>query len=625
MLLLLLSTFLLSAGQQQEKLIDSLNARAFSEFGRPDSLAYYADKAYQLAQEHQYTKGLALASKYKGIALYFFGEMDESIRMHQESLALQKQLGDSLEIAKSNYNIANAYNVKADYDHTIRYALEAIRIFEKIGDLIGQGRVYNLMGLAAHRKGDLNNALKYLRTYNALVTAANDNLEIGTSLSNLGATFSELEQNDSALYYFTRAVRTYEAMGGHRNLAGTYENISQLHEKHGDMDEATAYAEAALERSIQDGNKHRQVSTFYNLGRLWRKKGNSTVAQNYLEKALPLAEETGDKYLQYHIMEVLARVHAEKGNHREAFYLLEESAIYKDSIFHVEKAKSTDELITKYETEQKEQEIQNLNQQNTIQQLQLRQQNTYLLLAVGLIIGLILMAWLLVRQRRLKDEAKLQRELNQKQEEVTLGILHAEERERGRIAADLHDGVGQMLSAALLNLNQLNNQVEQGRTPSPENMHNALTLLENSYDEMRSISHQMMPNALLKAGLGYSIREFLSKVDQERLKIHLDVVGLNERLDEQTEISLYRCIQECVNNVIKHAHADRLSIQMVKDDDGISVTVEDNGQGFDLHKNTYSEGIGLKNIRARIALLKGTIDVDSIPGKGTLILIYIPL
>lgn len=625
MLLLLLTTLLLSAGQTQEKLIDSLNARASTELRRPDTLAHYADKAYQLARTHKYPLGLATAAKYKGVAAYLVGDMDEALELHLESLALQQQLGDSLEIAKSNYNIAITYNAKADYDHTVRYALEAIRIFEQIGDLLGQGKVYNLLGMAAHRQGDMEKALEYLRTFNVLVTAANDPLEIGTSLSNLGATFSELNQNDSALHYLTRAVRTYEAMGGHRNLAGTYENISQLYETQGDMDEATAYSEAALDMSIRDGNKQREVSLLYNLGRLWRKRGNPSTARTYLERALPMAKEAGDKYIQYHIMEVLARIHADQGNHREAFRLLEESTLYKDSIFHVEKAKNTEELKTQYETEKKEQEIENLNQQNTIQELQLRQQNMYLLLAGALIIGLILMAWLLVRQRRLKDEAKLQRELNQKQEEATLGILHAEERERGRIAADLHDGVGQMLSAALLNLNQLNNQLEQGLTPSPNNMHNSLTLLENSYDEMRSISHQMMPNALLKAGLGYSIREFLSKVDQEHLKIHLDVVGLNDRLDEQTEISLYRCVQECVNNVIKHAHADRLSIQMVKDTEGISVTVEDNGRGFDQQKATYTEGIGLKNIRARIALLKGTIEVDSIPGKGTLILMYIPL
>src|SRR5690606_27389241 len=148
-------------------------------------------------------------------------------------------------------------------------------------------------------------------------------------------------------------------------------------------------------------------------------------------------------------------------------------------------------------------------------------------------------------------------------------------RERSRIAADLHDGVGQLLSAALLNLNQVHKKVENGMIPQTGSMENAISLVKDSYNEMREISHQMMPNALLKAGLGYSIREFISKVDNEQLRISLDIVGMNERLEHQTEILLYRCVQEAVNNVIKHADADKLSIQLVRDAEGVSVSIED--------------------------------------------------
>ncbi|RZL19177.1 MAG: hypothetical protein EOO89_04120 [Pedobacter sp.] len=151
-----------------------------------------------------------------------------------------------------------------------------------------------------------------------------------------------------------------------------------------------------------------------------------------------------------------------------------------------------------------------------------------------------------------------------------------------------------------------------------------LSLVNESYDEMRSISHQMMPNALLKAGLASAVKEFLSKIDQDKLKVGLEAIGLNKRLNEQTETVLYRVIQETVNNVIKHAEASKLNIQLIKDSDGVSVSVEDNGKGFDRSKLRDSTGIGMSNIFTRVEFLKGTVDVDTAPGKGTLVVIHIP-
>ena len=100
--------------------------------------------------------------------------------------------------------------------------------------------------------------------------------------------------------------------------------------------------------------------------------------------------------------------------------------------------------------------------------------------------------------------------------------------------------------------------------------------------------------------------------------------GLNERLDENTEIVLYRVLQECVNNVIKHSGASQLDIALIKDQDGISISIEDNGKGFNPAELSEDAGIGLKNMKARIDYLNGTIDFDSAPGKGTLVAIHIP-
>ena len=124
--------------------------------------------------------------------------------------------------------------------------------------------------------------------------------------------------------------------------------------------------------------------------------------------------------------------------------------------------------------------------------------------------------------------------------------------------------------------------------------------------------------------MGSAVKEFIDKIDTKIIKINLYTEGLNERLDGNIETVLYRVIQECVNNVIKHSGADKLDISLIKDADGIAATVEDNGKGFDMNDKLKFEGIGLKNITSRIEFLKGSVDFDSSPGKGTLIAIHVP-
>ena len=151
-----------------------------------------------------------------------------------------------------------------------------------------------------------------------------------------------------------------------------------------------------------------------------------------------------------------------------------------------------------------------------------------------------------------------------------------------------------------------------------------ISLVDESVKEVRTVSHQMMPNMLLKSGLAKAVAEFLDKIDQRIIKVNLYTEGLNERIEENSEIVLYRVMQECVNNVIKHSAATQLDISLIKDKDGVSVTIEDNGKGFDKDQLPEDAGMGLKNMKARIDYLHGSIDFDTAPGKGTLVAIHLP-
>ena len=176
-----------------------------------------------------------------------------------------------------------------------------------------------------------------------------------------------------------------------------------------------------------------------------------------------------------------------------------------------------------------------------------------------------------------------------------------------------------------MNLSAIESDINFGSPEQKIAYDRVVALVDESCREVRVVSHNMMPNVLLKAGLASAVREFLDKIDSRVIKVNLYTEGLDNRIDTNIETVLYRVIQECVNNVIKHAKATHLDISMIRDEDGISATIEDNGTGFDTSDASKFNGIGLKNIHTRISYLKGTVEWNSEPGKGTLVAIHVPL
>ena len=274
-------------------------------------------------------------------------------------------------------------------------------------------------------------------------------------------------------------------------------------------------------------------------------------------------------------------------------------------------------LTTKYQTVKKEKIIE---QQKT----DLNRRN-YLIWGLSLFsLLLIATAWTLYQRYKLKQQKKLQEAIMQQQDLATSAVLEAEENERQRIAADLHDGVGQLLTAARLNMEALSEKLHIENENERFIYNKALALVDESCKEVRNVSHNIMPNSLIKFGLGNAIKDFIDKIESNQLSINLNVVGLIEPLDSKVELIIYRVIQEAINNVIKHSKANQLDLSIQKDQEGLRISIEDNGIGFNKSDLQKSNGIGMKNIMARVEFLKGEIDIDTRPGSGTLIAIFIP-
>ena len=210
--------------------------------------------------------------------------------------------------------------------------------------------------------------------------------------------------------------------------------------------------------------------------------------------------------------------------------------------------------------------------------------------------------------------------------EVFNAIVTAQDQERKRIAQDIHDSVGSLLSAAKLKFSSLDEAQSKISEDTRYKFKQAEALLDEAATELRNISHNMMPASLSKLGLVAAINNLLEKIsDHSNIRFSLNVYQFEGRLDETTEISIYQILLELINNIVKHSGADKATIEMNKYTSYINLIVEDNGKGFvyDLTKKEKI-GIGLTNIISRVGILKGTIDIDSVQDKGTTVIIDIP-
>ena len=242
---------------------------------------------------------------------------------------------------------------------------------------------------------------------------------------------------------------------------------------------------------------------------------------------------------------------------------------------------------------------------------------------IAFIVEIIALSGMLAYRVRLmqNNNERLLIEKNLIQQQRTQAVLEAEERERIRIARDLHDGIGQTLAAARMTLG---NFISQQRAYIHE-MQSPLNLLEDSIKEIREISHNMMPSSLTKFGLTSALKQLTNKVNATgKIQIQLQIVGLKERFDDKIELMLYRIVQEVISNIIKHAGAKKVNIELVKHDTELILIIEDDGRGFDT-ENTENHGIGLKNIATRVEYLNGNVNFDSSIGRGTSVVIEIPL
>ncbi|MBK6342469.1 MAG: sensor histidine kinase [Flavobacteriales bacterium] len=333
--------------------------------------------------------------------------------------------------------------------------------------------------------------------------------------------------------------------------------------------------------------------------------------------------------------EILIELHDwynELGRTADALKHLQAHVTLADSL---NKARYDDQLARSealYESEKKERRI--AEQEQTLllaeeaQRRRAIQRNAF----IGLAAVLLLVALLLYRSMRARHHlAQKERELHSQQVDQLLAqqelksinaMLEGQENERDRMGKDLHDRLGSMLGGIKANMSALEDRVEAMREDQQYQKVNRL--LDQAVGELRQISHDMAASTLSRFGLEKALKDLRDTLHiTGRMQVELKAFGLDERLERSVEIAIYRIIQELVSNVLKHAKANEIIIDVTRTPGRLSVVVSDNGVGFDTTKQT--DGMGLSNVRSRAASLGATVQVDSTPGKGTTVSVECPV
>jgi two-component system NarL family sensor kinase len=596
----------------------------------------FANKELELATKTKREADIAQSESDIGSIYNRKSSFDTALIHYNKALSIREKLKQDVKVAGIYTNIATVLMRQSKFEEALAINFKSLKIFEKVGDEVKQaislGNIGNLYyELEQNKPAEqfYRKSLALARKTNHLMTIGNDLVNIGGLKFEYGVQLDKLvnaKELDSALIYFSEAETVLTTINATYNLAAVYNNIGRIYTIKQNHKKALDYYEKALKAREVLEDKYGIGLSYINLAETERLLGNNPKNIEYLNKAAELFLNLKNYLNLKQAYGKLAEAYELKKDYTASLKYYQLYASYKDSIYNEDNAKQMAEMQTKYDVEKKDLELAKNKAEIETKEKQAYIKNIIIIAIVILMILVAITGFLFYRKKQIEQQAKLDAEIASQKEIRTKAILEAEEKERRRIAQDLHDGVGQLLSAAKLNLSNLDSKITTQTEEQKLAMQNALSLVDDSVKEVRAVSHNMMPNTLIKLGLASAVREFITKLgNAPTLKVDLEIVGLDTRLDNQVETVLYRVIQEIVNNIIKHAKASQISMQLIRHETELNIMIEDNGVGFDTNQLDDFEGIGLKGIQTRIEFLNGSVHFDSSIGRGTTVIIDIPL
>lgn len=589
-----------------------------------DSARFFGEMALEQSREIGFPKGEAQALNDLGILLIDDNAFPAALDLFDKALKIRQELGDSAGVAALYNKQGIIHQKQGNLEAALDRQLRALVIYEQQEQDLWISYTLNNIAIIHYNLGNLPKSLEYHQRALDLRRELQDTYGIGASYGNMANVYLEMGDTNRAFGYLREAVNWLQETGSSEALGVQMNNLGAIFVSMGELDSARKYLEKALLIRRQLGDSKAIASTLGSLGELYLREGRYSIAEKTLDEALSLARNANVREEQINVLSRLSTLYEETGRLDKALQSLREYVRVKDEVYNDNVNARIMEMQARFDAESQEQQIVLLTSQQQLKDLKIRQQRTQITLLLVFIVMLVGAAFFEYYRYRQKQRSLLQAETMRQQELRMKAVIQAQEEERKRIAEDLHDGVGQTLSGLKLACEGIAEQVTASNSGKDQILQLGRSL-DNACSEVRTISHQMRPKALTELGLIPAIDEMLSNTfTHSGISYSFDHFGVEGRFDEKIEVSVYRIIQELVNNIIKHSNATEASFQLLKNNQRLVLVVEDNGKGFDYDQGK-GKGIGLLNLDSRVDTVGGEINYESHPGEGTLVTIRIPL
>lgn len=580
----------------------------------------YAAKALTVARKTGNKKLVAKSHQFYGTALNNRNITDSAKHHLEKSAIIYTELGEQQLLASVYNQIGNVEAEMGNYEKSMEILHKALKIFQETKDETNEATVLSSIGALYVNLGNYEKLQEYCNLALSKFRKTGNNLGIAVCQGNLAEYY--FQKNDTANVFksVTESIRLFHELKIQTKEANMLSSLGDFYSVYySDYQKALHYYNESAKLLTAGNNKNLVMDNYGKISLIYYKQKDYKNALENAKKAMSVTDTSNIAFMQINYY-LLTYCYMGLRDFPNGEYAFDKYVELTNKVYHDNQTKRIAEMEVKYQTEKKQQRIEILEKEKKINRLYMA--GLVVLLALITVSSFLVITSVKHKQTLSKKEAELNhqkiKELEKDQQLMaTKLVLQGEETERSRLARDLHDGLGGLLSGVKLSLSNMKGNVMLP-TESIGQFDNALNLLNNSINELRRVAHNMMPEALVKFGLKDALQDFCARFGSNPDQaVVFKIFGTTNRFDQALETSLYRIAQELVNNAIKHSKATEILVQFVQDNTRVHLTVQDNGQGFDTSKIDHSKSSGLQNIRARVESFNGRLEIDSKPGVGT--------